>query len=282
MLTSIDCMPCFMRMAVAGARIAAPDRPDIHERIVRKWSAMLPELDFELCPPSVASMLNELVLTETGCGDVFAQDKVDSNRRVMEVLPDVKRLVDTSENPLATALEAAIIGNYIDRGLDHAFDWREELACLESSIDDTKVRDFANRCVDGASVVILGDNAGEIALDTLLVDRLKQLGCRVTYAVRSKPVLNDALLADARMVGMTERCEVVESGVDTPGTVLERCSPDFLYKMRRADVILSKGQGNFEALFDRWEDVFFAFKAKCERVAEETGRPLGCSVFMKR
>lgn len=272
-------MACFMKMAVRGARLAAPDDHEAHERVVRKWGAMLPDIDFSQSPPSIARLLNRLICTETGCGDVFEEDKIESNRAVMDVLPDIRRVVEASDHPLATALEAAIIGNYIDRGVDHDFDWADELARLEKVLDETVVREFADRCVTDADVLVVGDNAGEIVLDTLLVSQLQQAGCRVSYAVRSKPVLNDALMADARMVGMTDLCEVVESGVDTPGTVLERCSPEFLNRMKKADLIVCKGQGNFEALHGRMPGVFFAFKAKCRRVADQTGKPVGCSVF---
>jgi uncharacterized protein with ATP-grasp and redox domains len=92
-------------------------------------------------------------------------------------------------------------------------------------------------------------------------------------------VLNDSTMADARAVGMTSLCRVVESGVDTPGTVLSRCTPEFLDRMRASDVILSKGQGNFEALDGAWEGVFCAFKVKCKRIARKTGLAFGSSAF---
>lgn len=268
-----------MKMAVKGARLAAPDDHAAHERVVRKWAAMLPDMDFSQSPPALARTLNRLICDETGCGDVFEEDKITSNREVMEVLPDVEKVVNASDHPLATALEAAIIGNYIDRGVDHDFDWAAELARLEKVLDEDMVREFAGRCRAGADVLVIGDNAGEIVLDTLLVRQLQSAGCRVTYSVRSHPVLNDALMADAHMVGMTDLCEVMESGVDTPGTVLERCSEAFISRMKEADVVVCKGQGNFEALHGRWPGAFFAFKAKCARVAEQTGKPVGCSVF---
>ncbi len=182
---------------------------------------------------------------------------------------------------LLLALELAVVGNYIDRGVHVEADWEGELANLKKTFSRDVVADFSCRACDGAKVLILGDNAGEIVLDTLVVEELLNRGAQVTYAVRSKPVINDATLADAEEVGMTKICEVVESGVDTPGTVLERCTPDFLNRMRSADVILAKGQGNFEALQGRWPGIFCAFKAKCARVAAEAAMPKGSSVLLR-
>jgi hypothetical protein len=86
-------------------------------------------------------------------------------------------------------------------------------------------------------------------------------------------------MKDANQVGMTNRCEVITSGVDTPGTVLERCTPDFLERMDKAEIIISKGQGNFEALKDEKNGIYFAFKVKCPVVAALTGRPEKTSMF---
>lgn len=279
--TSLECMTCFMHMAVSGSRLAAPNDLQAQERVVRKWCEAVTSLDFTQSPPYVACCLNRIICEETGCKDIFKKDREESNRMVMAVLPQLEAMLDSADDPFGMALEACIVGNYIDRGVEQCFDWQGELADLRRSLDVGVVSDFSSRCVAGANVLILGDNAGEIALDTLLVKALRQRGCNVVYAVRSRPILNDALLVDAEFVGMTDLCRVVESGVDTPGTVPERCLPEFLEIMRNADVLLSKGQGNYEALHDRWDDVYYAFKAKCLRVAEQVDRPLGSSVFVK-
>lgn len=166
-----------------------------------------------------------------------------------------------------------------DRGVEMDVDWENELANVSDSIDKRAYAQFESRAIEGAEILILGDNTGEIVLDTLLVEELKRRGCTVTFAVRSRPVINDATMADAETVGMTMLCEVVESGVDTPGTVLSKCKPEFIERMKKADIILSKGQGNYESLEGAWPGIFCAFKVKCKRVANDSGLPLGCSAF---
>jgi len=280
--TALECMLCFKRMAVREAAIACPDDPALREEIVARWEALLPRLDMDKPPPAIARRLAELVREISGCTDLYAQDKRDANDYVLRLLPSLEKRVESQRHegdPLGLALELAIIGNYIDRGVELDFDLEKELAEVGDSVSPEVLGSLREQLVQGASVLILGDNTGEIVLDTLLVRELTHLGCEVTYAVRSRPVLNDATMADARTVGMTELCLVVESGADTPGTVLSRCTPEFIERMRRSDVILSKGQGNFEALDGLWPGVFCAFKVKCPRIARKTGLKFGASAL---
>ncbi|MGE4553775.1 MAG: DUF89 domain-containing protein [Desulfovibrionaceae bacterium] len=281
MQTFLDCLPCFMRQALAAARRVDPDDEAMHRRVLAAWAAAVPDLDLTLSPPAQAGHIYGLLARATGAPDPFAADKDQANRRVLELLPGLRARRDASPAPLRTALEMAIIGNYLDAGIGREFDWEGELAALEDALDPAACAEFEAQAGPGRAVLVLGDNAGEIAMDILLVEALQARGCRVTYAVRGRPILNDATLEDARFVGMTEACPVVSSGVDTPGTVPERCDPAFLDRMKQADLILSKGQGNFEALSDRWPGVFFAFKVKCPVAARLTGRPEGSSVFRR-
>lgn len=286
MNTALECMPCFMKMALRDARLACPGDEAMHHKIVMAWGRMLGELDLRVPPPAIARHLADLIYSMTGCSDLYLEDKREANARVLQLLPDLRAMVRSERaNPdgdsLALALELAIIGNYIDRGVDISADWEAELAAVSEAFSSAMVEEFKGRTTAGATVLILGDNTGEIVLDMLLVEELQHRGCLVTYAVRSRPIINDATMEDARSVGMTRLCEVVESGVDTPGTVIERCSPEFVDRMRCADVILSKGQGNFESLEGIWPDVFCAFKVKCQRVADDAGLVLGSTAFRK-
>ncbi|MBN2141271.1 MAG: DUF89 family protein [Desulfovibrionaceae bacterium] len=280
MQTSLDCVVCFMRQALAGARLAVPHDPETHFRVLSAWASRLQDLDLSQPPPALAGELYNLIAEITGCGDVFEAEKRAANERVLGLLPGLRRSVARAGDPLAAALEVSIIGNFIDCGVAAEFDWESCLRSLSRDIDARTLESFRSRLGPGVTVMIIGDNAGEIGLDVLLVEALMDHGCRVCYAVRGRPVLNDATMADARMVGMDRLCEVVSSGADTPGAVLERCSAGFVERLRGARVVLSKGQGNFEALSDRWPEVFFAFKVKCPVVAGLTGQPQGRSVFL--
>lgn len=285
MNTSLECMPCFMKMALRDAQLASPGDEVMHHAIVTAWGRKLGELDLNVPPPAIARHLAELIRSMTGCGDLYLEDKQQANAHVMGLLPDLRVLLDRERkkdegDPLALALELAIIGNYIDRGVDIGVDWEAELDNVSATIPESVLTEFRSLARVDASVLVLGDNTGEIVLDKLLVEELQRRGCEVTYAVRSKPAINDATMADAHSVGMTELCAVVESGVDTPGTVIDRCLPEFVDRMRKADVILAKGQGNFESLEGVWPGIFCAFKVKCKRVADDARFSLGSTAFL--
>ncbi|MUM78122.1 DUF89 family protein [Pseudodesulfovibrio sp. F-1] len=291
MNTATACLECFGRMAQREARLALPDDEAGRRRIAEAWEDRLAGLDLNVPPPVIARHLAdtvaEVVVELGGCpADYYLDDKRRDNQAALRLLPGLQARLDAEAakpggHPLALALELAIIGNCMDRGVDLNLDWESELDALDRCVDPAILARFSAETLTGARVMVLGDNAGEIVLDTLLVRQLLARGCDVTYAVRSRPILNDATLDDAAEVGMTRLCRVTESGVDTPGTVLDRCSPGFLRLLRDADVVLSKGQGNFEALQGSMDGVYCAFKVKCERVAAETGLRLGASALIR-
>lgn len=290
MQMQLECIPCFMSQSLRSTRMCTDD-PGLQRRVLQAWAARLGDIcdeDMANPPPALARQLYGITSELTGCVDPYKGDKEQANARVMEFLPRLTEIVDSHTESLRAALAVAIVGNFIDSGVAHKFDWEGALNALEPDADGTPdpalhgetFDDFVNSAAPGARVLILGDNAGEIGLDTLLVRHLVQRGCQVTYAVRGSPVLNDATEEDARFFGMHELCTLTTSGVDTPGTVLSRCRPGFLDEMRQADVICSKGQGNFESLHGSWPGVFYAFKAKCQVVSRLLDTPEGASVFM--
>jgi hypothetical protein len=285
MNTATACLPCFKRMIRREAQLACPGDEPAQARIVETWERRLSELDLRVPPPVIARHLVDTVAAVSGNrADHYADDKRQANDAVLRLLPGLRtRIMAGQDNPgypLALALELSVIGNYIDRGVDLDVDWEAELEDVARTLSPDVLILFEAAARPGARVVMLGDNAGEIALDTLLVEALLRRGCEVVYAVRSRAILNDATMEDAAYVGMTRLCPVVESGADTPGTVLDRCAPEFRQRLGEADVILSKGQGNYESLQGELAGVYCAFKVKCQRLVDETGLRLGDSAFI--
>jgi len=139
--------------------------------------------------------------------------------------------------------------------------------------------EFRQAVAGARSILYLADNAGEIVFDRLLIEQLSP--ARVTLAVRRRPVINDATMADARSAGLHEIVEIVANGSDAPGTILEDCSQKFVRRFGAADLILAKGQGNFETLSDDPRNIFFLFKAKCLVIAAHAGQPVGSYVLAR-
>lgn len=278
--TRADCLPCFLNQALHISRKIAPEDAALHLRVLQAWSAKLSSLRLDRPPPALAGELYPLLAEILGSRDPFRLDKAEANRKTLDLLPRLRETVVRSPDRLKAALNISIIGNYIDSGVAQSFDWESAIHSEEQPINEEHLKAFRCKAEAALEVLILGDNAGEIVLDSLLVQELQRLGCRVSYAVRGGPIINDATLEDAEAVGLTRLCRVISSGADTPGTVLDRCAEEFISELRSAPVVLSKGQGNFEALAGSWPGVFFAFKVKCGVVAQETGQPQGRSVFL--
>jgi hypothetical protein len=167
-------------------------------------------------------------------------------------------------------VRAAIGGNIIDHAAQHVFDAAQTMQdCFARRfiIDDYPALRQAVS-VSGQKVLYLCDNCGEIVFDALLIEQLQRLGCRVTAAVRGGPIINDATLADARACGVDMLCPVISNGIACPGTPLAWCSEEFREHFQSADVIISKGMGNFETLSEEPAPLFFLFTVKCGQVAQ--------------
>lgn len=285
MRTHLECLSCFIRQAIDVGRLLAPEDSALQLRIVQDWAAristMTPE---ELAEPApwLATQLYARANEMAGEADPYKEHKLRANARVLEMLPQLQGMVDQAVDPLRTALGISITGNYIDVGAPHRTDWESAL------IEETKnthwagdvYEQFSAELQPGVSVLIVGDNCGEIGLDTILVKELQARGCEVSYSVRGGAILNDATMEDAEGVGMTSLCRVLSTGAAAPGAVLSQVSEDFKGEMRRADVLISKGQGNFESLEGRWPGVYFALKAKCRVLTREMGVSMGESLFL--
>ena len=180
-----------------------------------------------------------------------------------------------SEHPFLTAVMFSIAGNAIDLGAKTASDVDVNevfRGALAKPVDETAVNRLERAVRDAGNVLLLSDNAGEIVFDRPLLDQIGQ--GKVTVGVRGAPVINDATLADAERSGITDRFHVVSNGSETPGTWLSECSQAFVDEFENADLVIAKGQGNYETLSGVSRKVFFLLKAKCPVIA----RDLGCEI----
>ncbi|MDQ7083128.1 MAG: ARMT1-like domain-containing protein [Aquificota bacterium] len=211
----------------------------------------------------------------SGSEDPFRLQKKQANSIALGMLPELEGFLEREPDGLAYALKVSAVGNYIDFAIRGEVDPEDVLPLLESEFVVWDYGAFKGRLGRSEKILIVGDNAGEIALDMILVKLLKEMGKEVIYGVKGKPILNDATYEDAVEVGMTELCKVIDNGSDKVGTWLEDCSGEFLKEFYGADMVISKGQANFETLSDADRDIFFLLVAKCEPIARETGRAEG-------
>jgi len=273
----LDCYPCLLRQALDSSRVTTEDVGQQRE-ILNRVMGLLSHLSPDLTPPQLAQAAHRVVREMTGNPDPYAEIKHHYNEKALEHLPACRRMVSESPDPLETAVRLSVAGNVVDFGGGWTeFDLEGELhAVLESRFFAWDYDRFRQDVVGAGTILFLGDNTGEIVLDRLLVEALRQVSsAEITFVVRGAPVLNDATEDDARFVGMEKLARVVGNASDAPGTVLAEVCPEVREAFHSADVIISKGQGNFETLNEEPGNIYFLFKVKCAVVAGMTGAEQG-------
>ena len=277
----LDCHACIVRQALEAARLATDDE-QVHARVMKAVMARLMDLSPEHTPIHVARE-TQLAIREAGGGDdPYAEVKREYNRRALEMVPVLQSHIDAHPNRLAAAVKLAIAGNIMDFGATGGiFDLEEVIDSALASDLDAETLDTFRRQVENARLILyLGDNTGEIVFDRLLVEEIHRFSnAEVVFAVRSHPVLNDATPADAEEVGLPDVARVIGNGSDAPGTVLDWCSDELRQLFATADVIISKGQGNYESLSGTQGPIYFLLQAKCEVVGRDLGVPKGTTVL---
>lgn len=238
-------------------------------------------MDLNQSPPAVAQYIHRQLHQITGIADPYRAAKARQNCMAIELLPVLRDEIQSAASRLATAARIAIVGNMIDMGACGDVSEAEVYQAVRQAASAPFYGEmdlFSQAVCSARSILYLADNAGEIAFDRLLIEQISPE--RVTLVVRGAPVLNDATRSDADTVGLDEIVEVMDNGSDAPGTILDDCSPEFRRRFIETDLIIAKGQGNFETLNDQPGNIFFLFKVKCPLVAKHTLQPLGTQVLM--
>ncbi len=279
MKTAFDCIPCFIRQTLATARLSSDD-PGLHGKALREILAILSRMDFNDQPVIMGRTIQRLIQRLSGNQDPYRSLKQQFNQMIFDLYPQLKRRVGASDNAFEIAARLALAGNMIDFGIGHMLDPSEVTETIEMALRSKLNGDIQSLypVVDAAqSILYLGDNCGEIVFDRLFIEQLGPE--RVTYVVRAAPIINDVTLEDARSTGMTDNVRVIDNGSDAPGTLLAECSPAFMQAFERAEVIIAKGQGNYETLHAVDKHIFFLLKVKCPVVARHIGFEIGSHVI---
>lgn len=281
MRTHLDCLPCLLNQALKAARAATADE-ELHRHALNAVAAIIPELPMDMKPPEIAQQCYRLVYEVIGDNDPFRGAKDAANRAALGVYPKLKQIVAGSEDPLLTACKLAIAGNSIDLGPGFDYGSMDDIVgtAVRSPLAVDRYAQFAADVKTARGILYLGDNAGETVFDRVLIEELRRAGdAAIMFVVRDRPVINDATLDDALVAGIDDVAEVVSSGSDAPATILSQCSTALLELYHAADVIVSKGQGNYESLSEEPENIYFFLRAKCELVAELLGVAVGDAVL---
>ena len=276
-----DCLPCVVNQAVRTARMTGAANP---EELYRRIFAHMSRLDFSKSNPEIIGETYGLIKAHLGTDDPYRDTKARYNQRFMDWIASREGEIDTLEKAVMYAAAANIIDfNPVHQDVEAQID--RQLSAVNEARFARLDTDILRRELSAARTVLyLGDNCGEICFDKLVIQRIREAypDCRVWYGVRGQPVVNDATAEDAAMVGMDQVATVLPNGDGSLGTVLSRVSPDFLDIWRKADVVIAKGQGNYESLCEETRPVYFLMTVKCSVIAGMTGYPQGSLLCMRQ
>ena len=268
MKTYLDCFPCFIGQALRAARIATNDEKKI-KTILDEVGMMLKNIPLGCPPPESARLIYHKVKEITGNLDPYKKIKKESTQKALSLYPFLENRLEKSKDRPLTAIQIAIAGNVIDFGADWDFDIESETyKVLEMNFAVCDYNRFKRNLDKAPNVLYIADNAGECVFDRILINEIQK---PVTYVVRGMPIINDATYEDAVQAGIDRVATILSSGTDAPGTVLETCNPEFKNVYKDSEFIISKGQGNYEALSKEKRAIFFLLRTKCTVVADDIG-----------
>lgn len=272
----LDCVPCFIRQSLDAARHATEDI-HIHEQVMRRVLRLANDLDMSQSPPAIGQQIHRLIRDLVGVADPYHGAKQRFNDIGLKLYSKMRHIIITSKDPLETAVRLAIAGNIIDFGVKTQLDETELEQtihqCLSGNLRGGQLEAFRKAIQEAENILYLADNAGEIIFDRLLIEQLPVE--KVTVAVRGFPIINDATMEDAVHAGLPQIVDVIDNGSDAPGTILKSCSQDFRNHFGQADLVIAKGQGNYETLSDVDKNIFFILKAKCPVISRNIGCEIG-------
>jgi hypothetical protein len=279
MKTHHDCIPCFVRQTLETIKLTSDDA-SLHEKALREILAILSRMDFNQAPVVMGRRIQHLIQRLSGNSDPYRALKQQFNQIALDLYPRLKARTRSAENGFETAARLALAGNMIDFGIGRMLESAQVTATIELALSanlkgDIRLLERAARTA--SSILYLGDNCGEIVFDRLFIEQLKP--DRVTYVVRAAPIINDVTMDDACSTGMADRTRVIDNGSDAPGTLLSECSQEFKTAFAKADLIIAKGQGNYETLHASGRPIFFMLKVKCPVVARHIGQEIGSYVI---
>jgi len=279
MEVAFECIPCTVQSCLRLLDEGCVD-DSLREDLLRQALLYLAKSDWRQSPPSLACEIHARLRDAAADPDPYRDIKRRSNEAMLARVDDLRARLAGAEDPFAMAARLAVAGNVIDFGAKHLYDPAATIDRVLTA--DLAVDHSAQLAADVASarsVLYVGDNAGEIVFDGLFLETMAHPD--VTFVVRGGPIINDVTVEDAELIGIPKYARVITTGDDAPGVIMDRASPEFLAAYDEADVVIAKGQGNLEGLWNASRDVYFLLTVKCERIAKHLEVPVGGFVIWK-
>jgi uncharacterized protein with ATP-grasp and redox domains len=278
---SPECFPCFLHQADLAARAhGAADgaRVVLAARIAGLLSG-LP--DRREVPARTATRLQETIRETLAADDPFLAVKERHLSRFAETAERAKRIVSASADPWSAAVWLSGFGNIMDSGIIEQEEMERQAGAFEFRVGEYRLPPrFRERLLSAKRVGVLLDNAGEVAFDLPLLTRLAADGREIWLGVKGGAVLDDLTFPEAQRLGLAAYGELVSNGNRGVGTDLPLCTDDFRRRLYGSDLVLSKGQGNFETLVGLVPNAFFLLRCKCPVISRAVHRPEGAFLLL--
>lgn len=269
------CIPCLVSQVIKTANMVGLREKD---NLLRSVFAYLSSVDYQnVTTPELMGETFSLLKKETGNDDPYRDTRAHYNNLFLGRLGKLEQEINASADPFLESIRYAIIGNIIDFNPVHDVSLMDIEACFaelkEKSLEWDDSGLLKQEIQKADTLLYLGDNCGEICLDKILVKKIREINprCHIFFAVRGAAVVNDSVKEDAYLVGMDDYATVISNGDSSMGTVLHRTSGEFQEIYRSADVVIAKGQANYECLSDEKKNLFFLLMTKCKVIADDIG-----------
>jgi hypothetical protein len=273
------CIPCIVKQAYNSSNMFTKGNKKLQLKILKEVCFEIHSISSNNSAPYFSSKIQTIIGKYVGSTNLYGPIKEINLKRIKRFYKFVKILIDESSDTLETAMRAAIIANAVDLGANPDFDLNYEINRISSSdIDLSALASFKKDLHKAKLILYIGDNYEEALFDKFLLNELKNID--TVFAVRSRQVLNDITLDDAKRLNIHKICRVIESGSTIAGTDLNECTPEFLNLYKNADIVIAKGQGNYETLIDEKRSIYFLFKVKCEAIERKSGFPKGKGILL--
>ena len=285
MNTHVDCIACIVNKANNLANKYIKDKKQKHS-FMQKVLIEIANTEFERTSPILDAKIMRIAKESIGSEDIYKEEKQFFNEKMLLMEEQINTLLKDSEDKLFDALKIALSGNIIDFSAlsDLDFEFVENIisSTFKSQFNEEVYKRLRVDLSKAKELIYLGDNTGEIVLDKLFIKEIaaEYPNVRITFVTRGKPIFNDVTEEDAYYVGIDRYAAIINNGTDLPGTDLLEVSQEFKNRLQSADLIIAKGQGNYESLCGCGLNIYYLFLCKCNMIMEKLNAGKFANMFI--
>ena len=272
------CVGCIINQSLKVANAIHADAA-LTDKLLSEVTKASKNFSFSSPPPEVAADVYEMMAVLAQKKDLYDEVKAHSIQKALSFVPFLEYKIENSKDKLLTAVKIAIAGNVIDLAAEVEFDLDQEIEKIfDTHFDYDDFEKLRTALQNAKTLLVIGDNAGEHVFDYLFIQTLKELYpmLYISYMVRGNAIINDVTMKEAEEIGFDKLCNLIDSGVNTPGFIYSRANEESQKLFDSVDLIVTKGMGNYECLSPApRNNMAYLLKVKCSVVAASLKKEIG-------